>query len=93
MKRLAKPNYDFGDVIDLCIDGIANTQSIKMRITSNKVNLLLDANLYDSAINQGVIYTYSPLIRFHDKMCIRSTKMIMRNYTLSILYLQPKKQE
>ncbi|MDM1737542.1 HNH endonuclease [Acinetobacter towneri] len=74
MKRLAKPNYDFGDVIDLCIDGIANTQSIKMRITSNKVNLLLDANLYDSAINQGVIYTYSPLIRFHDKMCIRSTK-------------------
>lgn len=74
MKRLTKPDHNYNDVIDLCIEGIADTQNIKARIKANKGNLLLDANLYDAGVNQGIIYTYLPLIRFHDAICIRSTK-------------------
>ena len=48
MKRLAKPNHNYNDVIDLCVAGISNTQSIKTRITANKGDLLLDAGLYDT---------------------------------------------
>ena len=74
MKRLTKPNHNYSDLIDLCIKGIADTQAIKHRIISNKQNLLLDASVYDIKINQGEIYTYTPLIRFHDAMCIKGTK-------------------
>lgn len=74
MKRLAKPNHNYNDVIDLCVAGISNTQSIKTRITANKGDLLLDAGLYDTGINQGIVYTYAPLIRFHDAICIKNTK-------------------
>lgn len=74
MKRLSIPNHNYSDLIDLCIEGIADTQAIKPRIIANKQNLLLDANVYDTKINQGRIYTYTPLIRFHDAMCIKGTK-------------------
>lgn len=74
MKRLATPNHNYNDVIDLCTVGISNTQNIKTKITANKGNLLLDAGLYDTGINQGIIYTYAPLIRFHDAICIKNTK-------------------
>lgn len=74
MKRLTTPNYNYSDLIDLCIEGIADTQAMKPRIIVNKQNLLLDASVYNTKINQGEIYTYTPLIRFHDGVCIRSTK-------------------
>ncbi len=74
MKRLTIPNHNYSDLIDLCIEGIADTQAIKPRIIANKKNLLLDASVYDTKINQGQIYIYTPLIRFHDAVCIKSTK-------------------
>lgn len=74
MNKLTKPNHNYSDLIDLCIEGIADTQAIKSRIIANKKNLLLDASVYDTKMNLGEIYTYTPLIRFHDAMCIKSTK-------------------
>ena len=74
MKRLTTPNHNYSDLIDLCIEGIADTQAMKPRIIANKQNLLLDASVYNTKINQGEIYIYTPLIRFHDGVCIRNTK-------------------
>lgn len=61
MKRLTTPNHNYSDLIDLCIEGIADTQAMKPRIIANKQNLLLDASVYDTKINQGEIYTYTRL--------------------------------
>lgn len=36
MKRLTTPNHNYSDLIDLCIEGIADTQAMKPRIIANK---------------------------------------------------------
>lgn len=67
MKRLAKPDYDFGDVLDKCISGILRgNEDLKTTIQADKSEALLDSACYENEAQQGSLYTYQEMKRFHN---------------------------
>lgn len=67
MKRLAKPDYDFGDVLDKCISGILRgNEDLKTTIQADKSEALLDGACYENEAQQGSLYTYQEMKRFHN---------------------------
>lgn len=67
MKRLAKPDYDFGDVLDKCISGILRgNEDLKTTIQADKSEALLDGACYETEAQQGNLYAYQEMKRFHN---------------------------
>ena len=67
MKRLAKPDYDFGDVLDKCISGILRgNEDLKTKIQADKSEALLDGVCYETEAQQGNLYAYQEMKRFHN---------------------------
>ncbi|TCM68449.1 hypothetical protein EC844_105153 [Acinetobacter calcoaceticus] len=66
MKKLEKPAYEFSDVIDACLNGIARNTELKSTILTDKAAILLDGKKYELDVPQGKLYTYNELQRCHN---------------------------
>lgn len=71
MKRLAKPDYDFCDVLDKCIAGILRgNENLKTTIQADKSEILLDGECYETQAKLGQLYAYQEMKRFHNLTAI-----------------------
>lgn len=67
MKRLAKPDYDFGDVLAKCLAGILRgNKNLKTAIQADKSEILLDGEFYETQAKLGQLYAYQGMKRFHN---------------------------
>lgn len=71
MKRLAKPDYDFGDVLDKCLTGILRgNKNLKTTIQADKSEILLDGECYEAQAKLGQLYAYQEMKRFYNLTAI-----------------------
>lgn len=61
MLRLALPEYDYKQVIDLCVEGITGNNALRNNLSAAKEILLQGATNYESLARVGDLFTLSPV--------------------------------